>query len=240
MLMFWKLGMNQKKRILALTQAASRSITDKCATISETGLRGSPVTETSADEPAVLATPATTMENLTPTAIEEPWNILNNGELHKEHSPACAERPSQSTHLSWEEPPIATNMMHCVRPVLHRAADNGNARICQLLLDRGASIETLDFLGKTALHVAVENGNEEIVQAMLQHRDSNVTDTWGRTALFAAVENKDVLLVKMLVKFNINVNLQDCKGETPLHIAVESGCDTIVQLLLENGADPLV
>ncbi len=47
---------------------------------------------------------------------------------------------------------------------LHLAAQNGDARIIRLLLERGASTETMSDTGFTALCMAARAGNERAVK----------------------------------------------------------------------------
>ena len=58
--------------------------------------------------------------------------------------------------------------------------------------------------------------------------------------LFMAASSKDVKIVEKLLKLGANVNIQNDKMQTPLHLACNSENDTadyeIVKLLLEKGA----
>jgi hypothetical protein len=61
---------------------------------------------------------------------------------------------------------------------------------------------------------------------------------WGKTQLHHCAENGLTTSVKRLLSIrNINVNLKDVTGSTPLHSAVMNGHVEIARLLLQNGAD---
>ncbi len=44
--------------------------------------------------------------------------------------------------------------------------------------------------------------------------------------------------VQLLLELDVNVNMKDDRGQTPLFIAVRQGYNSIVELLLKWGADP--
>lgn len=69
-----------------------------------------------------------------------------------------------------------------------------------------ASPNAVDADGRTALHVAILNGQD-----------------WFGLAQFGKPIGKHYShqIISCLVKQNASVNLQDCFGETPLHIAAK-------------------
>jgi hypothetical protein len=61
---------------------------------------------------------------------------------------------------------------------------------------------------------------------------------WGRTQLHFCARNGLTTSVKRLLSIrNINVNVKDVNGETPLHYAAANSHVEIARLLLQNGAD---
>ncbi|KAK0616858.1 hypothetical protein B0T14DRAFT_523937 [Immersiella caudata] len=82
-----------------------------------------------------------------------------------------------------EQPPTAPT-----GPV-HMAALKGQAKILQILLDKGADISALDATGRTPLHCAVEGMRMDIVKLLVE-RGADVTqlDHKGISALHMAVE----------------------------------------------------
>lgn len=57
------------------------------------------------------------------------------------------------------------------------------------------------------------------------------------TLLHIAARNNYVNIIKPLKDKGADINIQNERGNTPLHEAVESGCKEAVQSLIENGAD---
>ncbi len=68
--------------------------------------------------------------------------------------------------------------------------------------------------------------------------DINATNALGDNALHCVIVWGDYEAAKILVTHGINVNQKGEEGYTPLHEACEFGNKAIVELLLENGADP--
>lgn len=60
---------------------------------------------------------------------------------------------------------------------------------------------------------------------------------YGITPLMYAVSNKNTDAIKVLIKFNADVNATDIAGVSPLHIAARNGDNEIVRLLIQSGAN---
>lgn len=56
------------------------------------------------------------------------------------------------------------------------------------------------------------------------------------TLLHEAVEYNNKVLVQKLIKWNVDINSRNDKGDTPLHLAASGRLDDIMGLLLEKGA----
>ena len=79
------------------------------------------------------------------------------------------------------------------------------------------------------------------VQKMLEYRgDINALNDEGESALFYAVKLRDVDLISFLLRANIDVNIQNPKGETVLELLVYEGLEyvNIMKLLLYHGINP--
>ena len=59
-----------------------------------------------------------------------------------------------------------------------------------------------------------------------------------KKTLFQMIKSQDLTIVQALLKIKVDVNIQDEKDSTPLHLAAEFGNPSIVEELLKNGADP--
>ncbi|XP_058822885.1 ankyrin repeat domain-containing protein 27-like [Topomyia yanbarensis] len=95
--------------------------------------------------------------------------------------------------------------------------------------------------GYTALHVAVVHGNLDMINILLDNRASVSARTrFGATALHLASRERRFNVTKLLLSRRPSedmVDLKDCRGETPLHYAVEQNQQRIVELLLRAKAD---
>jgi ankyrin repeat protein len=118
---------------------------------------------------------------------------------------------------------------------LHYAASNDALLLVKCLVYNNADINVQNKNGQTPLHLAQE---ADVVDFLLDNRASaDVQDGCGSTPLHVAasnVKNEDsLLLVKCLVRYKANVNDQNLKGETPLHLAHKPD---VINFLLKNGA----
>ncbi|GLJ22090.1 hypothetical protein SUGI_0414130 [Cryptomeria japonica] len=122
---------------------------------------------------------------------------------------------------------------------LHIASEKGNARICELLVDRGTVVTAQDKNGMTALHYALEGRigdiGTEIAQVLIHRCDQksiyefvNAADDGGRTALHIASEKGKAHICGLLVDRGAVVTPQDEKGMTALHYAFEGEIDKVV------------
>lgn len=127
--------------------------------------------------------------------------------------------------------------------LLHSAAESCNLEFLKLILnDNKFNINQKTKCGKTLLHLAVIAGNKECINYLLeicQHNDINDSDSEGFSALHIVINNKRLDLVKLLLENssfnnNININIRDNSGNTPLHLACKDSYIEIVQYLLSR------
>src|SRR5687767_8898780 len=86
---------------------------------------------------------------------------------------------------------------------------------------------------------AAEKGDRAAIRTLLkQHADVNAPQADGMTALHWASHLDDFETAKLLVSANANVNATNRNGVTPLSLACQNGNASIVELLLDHGADP--
>lgn len=112
---------------------------------------------------------------------------------------------------------------------LHFAALRGSESLVQLLLENGADISAADKNGQTALHVAAEipGGNGSLIRLLLDKG----ADISARIKLDPSRE------AGARAKWRETVGLGPEIGWTALHFAAERENESLVQLLLEKGAD---
>jgi uncharacterized protein len=99
---------------------------------------------------------------------------------------------------------------------LMRAARAGDSAVMRLLLDKGADPKLTTKEGNTALMFAAGVG----------YRDKNTRGS----------ESEALEALKVALAQGLDINQANSKGETALHGAALRGADTIVQFLVEHGA----
>ena len=105
------------------------------------------------------------------------------------------------------------------------------------------------YAKRTALHYAVrfwqqnevkQKQQKTLVQVLKAFKaDHKAQDSRGHVPLFNAILTEDIDLIELLIE-DSPINHADVDGDTHLHIAVDSQCERVVKLLIENGADPLL
>ena len=124
--------------------------------------------------------------------------------------------------------------------------------LVEFLIFHGASVNTRDRNGQTALHLASKNADIECVKAIKhatesprysshivgEKADLNLKNFEGKAVIHLAVLSGSVEVVKTLLDMKANINIQDgtC-GRTALHLTVESHNINMITFLLKNGAD---
>lgn len=92
--------------------------------------------------------------------------------------------------------------------------------------------------GETPLHYLVKKKNhKEIVKYLLNKKaDVNKIDKTGNNAFMNAASGKELHIVELILPLVQNINHSNEKGETALHLAVQSGSPEIVSFLIRNNA----
>lgn len=144
---------------------------------------------------------------------------------------------------------------------LMAAARSGHAAVVQLLVDKGANVNARAARHQTALMWAVAQAHPDVVKILLANgADVHArSDTWTNveavpphgqleynraiphgndTALMFAARVGDLESARLLVAAGADVNDKDAWGVSALTLAAHSGFATLVEYLLEAGADP--
>lgn len=113
---------------------------------------------------------------------------------------------------------------------LHLAVKKGNVRMVKLLLEYGAEMDIKDAYGKMAIDYAKDERIEELLSEDLSDEDIAINK------LFSAVKSCNVNKTKKVLK-DLNLNIQNNEGKTPIFYAVEK-CDTkFLKFLINKGAN---
>ena len=119
---------------------------------------------------------------------------------------------------------------------LATACDAGCTRATQLLVSKGADVNRCDVEGDSPLHAAIKVKSSQLVTLLLKTgADPNIANKAQRTALFVACFWEQFEIACKLLEAGANVNPESC---SPLELACSRNYIDIVELLLENRADP--
>jgi ankyrin repeat protein/preprotein translocase subunit SecA len=122
---------------------------------------------------------------------------------------------------------------------LHAAAEQGNLKVCKLLLTQGANPNVVGKNAATPLILASRYGHVEVVNVLLsQGADPNIADKDAQTPLHWASRSKHVEVVKFLLAQGADPDIADKDAQTPLILASRYGPVEVVNVLLAQGADP--
>jgi ankyrin repeat protein len=124
------------------------------------------------------------------------------------------------------------------------ASNRGDLEMMDYLISKGADVNMMDNDGYNALIKVMtsEASNKiEVVKKLLDSgADINFRAGDGTTALIRAVYFKNTELVRFLIDNGALVDVSDSRGDTALHQGVIMGAgEDIINLLIENGANPL-
>ncbi len=121
---------------------------------------------------------------------------------------------------------------------LHEAASSGSVESVRILLDAGATVDSLTNRGQTPLHAAAFHGHLDIVEELIDAgADADKVDHNRDTPLFKAADSGNADLVKFLIDAGASVNGVHEDGRTPLFAAAWNNHVDAAGVLLSEGAD---
>lgn len=122
---------------------------------------------------------------------------------------------------------------------LHLAAEAGHKAMAELLLERGALINSTDKYGRTALFLAVANGYQAVARSLISHGADVQLPNFQSAAspLHIAAQSDNLAMVRLLLESKADINSADSSGMTPLMSAVTGNRLEIAEFLIARGAD---
>jgi len=126
---------------------------------------------------------------------------------------------------------------------LHIAVEENLPEMVSILLKNKAALDIQDASQFAPLHIAVEMEDEEIVDQLIQAKantEVGVPDFGGFTPLGYACSQRLHDIAEILVKSNARVDRIGSSGMQPVHVVARKGDTKMLQMLIDNGADPIV
>ena len=132
------------------------------------------------------------------------------------------------------------------------ACGRSSFEIVKKMLQKGASIEVKDEMGRMAIHFAAARSKENFQVVLESGADVEATDKMGRTALhWASIGGMVQVMDRIISMSRALVDQGDLNGWTPLLWAARGSStqqrtvstseqEEVIKLLLKNGANPCV
>ncbi|KAK2764809.1 NACHT and ankyrin domain-containing protein [Colletotrichum kahawae] len=110
--------------------------------------------------------------------------------------------------------------------------------VAQLLIEKGAGINTTNKEGRTALMLASLNGHEAVARLLIEKgADINTQSNGGWTALMWASLKGHEAVAQLLIEKGAGINTTNKEGRTALMLTSQYRYEAVAQLLIEKGAD---
>jgi len=118
------------------------------------------------------------------------------------------------------------------------AACKGNVNVVKYLSSRDADLEYKDRNDQTIIHLAAKNDQSAVIHALLEKNDDahylvNENDQFDNTPLHLACQFGFLETVKVLLKYDADIDNKNEDEQTPFHLAAKHGHVDVVQCLVE-------
>jgi ankyrin repeat protein/subtilisin family serine protease/outer membrane protein OmpA-like peptidoglycan-associated protein len=119
------------------------------------------------------------------------------------------------------------------------AAKSGDPQIAQVLLNNGARVDGINRDHETPLIVAAQSADKAMSNLLLNNNAFiNAQDLQHRTPLYISVEKARLDMVTFLLgRRDVDPDVPADDGQTPLMKAASNGSESIVTILIQNGAN---
>ena len=125
------------------------------------------------------------------------------------------------------------------KPLLLISSDYKIETLFRILKKNPSLINSKDQKKETLLSYAIKRKNCEICELILTSPllDLSYLDKKGNSYLHLSVIYQLENIIQLLIKKNININIQNNEGNTALHYAYNTGDIKYIAILIENNAD---
>lgn len=124
------------------------------------------------------------------------------------------------------------------RSLLHHAVNCKQEEVFNFLIDRGINSKVQDKRGQTPLTLAMQSKNETYFNSLIDlHEKEDLAGKYGASLLEEAVLSNNLNFAKKLTAKEVELDLENTRGNTPLAIALREGLNEIVDHLISLGAD---
>ncbi len=135
---------------------------------------------------------------------------------------------------------IKMSLLQHERNALHKAAEEGNTLLMEMIIENGYDIDEGNLRGKTALHIAAEEGHTECLKLLVESKANlEVQDFEKRTPLHISAHQGQLECLKCLVDKGADLKVKDNGKLTPLHLSAYNGHLECLKYLIDKGADLL-
>jgi ankyrin repeat protein len=137
------------------------------------------------------------------------------------------------------EPQLMVELTGLGETPLHYLTVENQVEAVRLLVEKGASVNTLNECGETPLSAAASLGYEELVGFLLESGAKLSLPGQREPTLHEATRGGNAVTVRRLLQARAHPNETNDLDETPLHIAAETDDRVeVLRVLLDAGADP--
>lgn len=121
--------------------------------------------------------------------------------------------------------------------LLYDACIGGDVESVHTLLAHGASNDTANRQGATALHAATWNGHLAVMRLLIEARAGvDATNERGCTCLHIAAQAGLAACARCLLEHGADVQHRCALGTNPLHVALQNGHDEVASVLWAAGS----
>lgn len=111
--------------------------------------------------------------------------------------------------------------------------------IAKYIINKNNDFNIIDYNFISPLYQAILKEDLEIIELLLEKNANPNLINKNKSVLHIACSVQNLLIVKLLIKYAVNVNIQDNDGRIPLFNAIEAtkANKDIIKYLIQNGAD---